>query len=76
MASTPVENVPKDSVPAPRVLLTVEDAAARLSISRTTMFALIKAREITSVRIGHLRRIPVDELDAYAQRLVAEQNAA
>jgi excisionase family DNA binding protein len=59
-----------------RTLLTVETAAQRLSISRTTMYALLKDGQINSVRIGRLRRIPADALTAYITRLAAEQNAA
>jgi excisionase family DNA binding protein len=86
MTTTPIDSVRTDAdairepaparEPSPRVLLTVEAAADRLSIGRTTMFALLKAGDIVSVRIGHLRRIPATELDAYAERLVAEQSAA
>jgi excisionase family DNA binding protein len=57
-------------------LLTVEAAAQRLSIGRTTMYALLKNGQINSVRIGRLRRIPADALTAYTDRLAAEQNAA
>jgi excisionase family DNA binding protein len=59
-----------------RTLLTVEAAAQRLSIGRTTMYALLKNGQINSVRIGRLRRIPADALTAYTTRLTAEQNAA
>lgn len=59
-----------------RVLLTVEAAAKQLSIGRTTMYALIKAGHIDTVRIGQLRRIPATALAAYVQQLDAEQNAA
>ena len=59
-----------------RVLLTVEAAAEQLSISRTMMFALLKAGDVASVRVGRLRRVPAAELDVFARRLVAEQNAA
>jgi excisionase family DNA binding protein len=59
-----------------RTLLTVEAAAQRLSIGRTTMYALLKNGQINSVRIGRLRRIPADALTAYTDRLAAEQNAA
>jgi len=86
MSTTPREAVPIDPEPideqrrtgehVPRVLLTVEAAAEQLSISRTMMFALLKAGEVTSVRVGRLRRIPAVELDVYARRLVAEQRAA
>jgi len=58
--------------PAPRVLLTVEEAADRLSIGRTTMYALIKAGHIATVRVGYLRRVPAAALTDYVQRL-AEQ---
>ena len=71
----PVRTARVDERPR-RVLLTVEAAAEQLSISRTMMFALIKAGEVTSVRVGRLRRIPATELDRYARRLVAEQSAA
>ena len=55
-------------------LLTVEEAAQRLSLGRTTLYALLKDGQITSVRIGRLRRIPVEALDAYTARLIAEQS--
>jgi len=55
-------------------LLTVEEAARRLSLGRTTLYALLKDGQIMSVRIGRLRRIPADALDTYTARLIAEQN--
>jgi len=54
-------------------LLTVEEAARRLSLGRTTVYALLKTGEITSVRVGRLRRIPAEALDTYTARLIAEQ---
>ena len=57
-------------------LLTVEEAARCLSIGRTTMFALLRAREIESVQIGRLRRVHVSALVAYAARLASEQSPA
>lgn len=53
----------------PRVLLTVEAAAARLSISRTRMYALLKSGDVTSVRVGRLRRIPATALELFAAQL-------
>jgi excisionase family DNA binding protein len=64
---------PTDQV-EPRRMLTVEQAAEVLSVGRTTMFALVKSGEIESVRIGYLRRIPADAIDAYVASLVAEQH--
>ena len=65
-------------IPAPRVspeqtLLTVEEAAQRLRIGRTQMFALIKSREIQSVQIGRLRRIPLTSIERYADALLDQQ---
>ena len=54
-----------------RILLTAEEVAEALQIGRTRVFALIAAKEITSVKIGNLRRIPVDAVREYAARLVA-----
>ena len=61
------------SQPEPRLMLTAEQAAERLGIGRTTMFALIKSGEIESVRIGRLRRVPADALTTYTDRLAAQQ---
>lgn len=60
----------------PRVLLTVEEAARQLSIGRSTMYALIKAGHIATVRVGHLRRVPAAALTAYVDQLTAHQHAA
>jgi excisionase family DNA binding protein len=57
-------------------LLTVEEAARRLSLGRTTLYALLKEGQITSVRIGRLRRIPAEALTAYITRLITEQRIA
>ena len=57
-------------------LFTVEEAAGWLSVGRTTVYALLKDGQINSVRIGRLRRIPVEALTSYTARLVAEQRAA
>ena len=58
----------------PRVLLSVEAAAERLSLSRTRLYALIKSGDIESVRVGRLRRIPADALPQFVARLVAKQS--
>ena len=60
-------------VDAEKVLLTVEEAAARLNLGRTSVFGLIKRGEIASVQIGRSRRIPARVLELYANRLLAEQ---
>ncbi|WP_225826778.1 excisionase family DNA-binding protein [Streptomyces naphthomycinicus] len=51
------------------VLLTVEEAARRLSVGRTTCFALVRSGELESVMVGRLRRIPADAIPAFANSL-------
>lgn len=50
-------------------LLTVEEAARRLRIGRTTCFRLVLSGEIESVTVGRLRRVPVDAVLAYVSKL-------
>jgi excisionase family DNA binding protein len=66
---------PPEPRPMPeRVLLTVEEAAKRLGIGRSMAFRLIRDREIESVQIGRLRRIPASAVNEYAARLIAQQS--
>jgi excisionase family DNA binding protein len=51
------------------LVLTIEEAAERLCIGRTLMYSLVKAGAVESVRIGRLRRVPADALDAFLRRL-------
>ncbi len=66
----------KQGVAVERLFLTVEEVAESLHIGRTRVFALIAAREITSVKIGNLRRIPVDAVHENAARLVQLEREA
>jgi excisionase family DNA binding protein len=59
-------------MPHVRVLLTVEEAAQALTISRWKVFDLIRCRELRSVKIGGLRRVPRAAIDEYVARLLAE----
>ncbi len=58
------------------LLLTVEQAAQRLGIGRTSLYALLKAGEIESVPVGRLRRVPAECLDEYVQRLRSQIRTA
>jgi excisionase family DNA binding protein len=55
----------------PRLMLTIQEAAEMLSISRSTVYQLIAAGVLTPVSIGRLRRIPADELVDFVDRLRA-----
>jgi excisionase family DNA binding protein len=51
------------------LMMTVEEAAERLEIGRTLMYALVKSGAIESVCIGRLRRIPEDALITFVRSL-------
>lgn len=54
-------------------LLTIEQAAGCLGLRRSKTYELIQTGELGSVKIGKLRRIPVRLIEAYVERLIAEQ---
>lgn len=60
-------------VAQPPVLLTVEEAARAMAVGRTTVYHLLAAGSLRSVRIGRARRIPLDAIRAYVAELAAEQ---
>ncbi len=51
------------------IVLTVEEAAHRLGVGRTLMYALVKSGDIESIAIGRLRRIPCEALDEFVDRM-------
>lgn len=46
-------------------LLTVAEAARRLSVSRSTVYVLINRGELSAIRVGGARRIPAEALGAF-----------
>ncbi|QFQ97742.1 helix-turn-helix domain-containing protein [Streptomyces phaeolivaceus] len=63
-----------DSIDHTLALLTVEEAARRLRIGRTTCFALVRSGELESITVGHLRRVPADAIPEFVTRLRKKQN--
>lgn len=51
------------------LLLTPEEAARALSISRSKLYELLADGQLVSVRIGALRRIPVEALNSFIAQL-------
>jgi excisionase family DNA binding protein len=51
------------------LVLTVEEAAERLGVGRTVMYALVSSGAVESVRIGRLRRVPADALVTFLDGL-------
>lgn len=50
-------------------LLTVQDAAGRLGVGRTTLYGLLKTGAVESVHIGRLRRVPAVAIIKYTDAL-------
>ncbi|MGW3412435.1 excisionase family DNA-binding protein [Streptomyces sp. NPDC000888] len=71
-----MDTAPVDTFDNTLVLLTVEEAARRLRIGRTTCFALIRTGELESIDIGRLRRVPADAPAEYLARRRAAKRAA
>jgi excisionase family DNA binding protein len=59
----------KNTTNEPQLLLTVDEAAQRLGVGRSTMYGLILDGAVESVRIGRLRRVPADALPRYLDQL-------
>ncbi|MFF0745640.1 excisionase family DNA-binding protein [Streptomyces sp. NPDC004111] len=57
-------------------LLTVDEAARRLSVGRTTCFKLVSTGELESVTVGRLRRVPANAVPDYVAKLRASALAA
>lgn len=51
------------------LLLTVEEAAARLRIGRSTVYELIRTGELETVQIGRSRRVVPESVADYVGRL-------
>ncbi|MFF0389353.1 helix-turn-helix domain-containing protein [Kitasatospora sp. NPDC004615] len=64
--------IPTTEMDLTLVALTVEEAARRLGVGRTTMFALIRTGEVPSIPIGRLRRVPAEALTEYVRRRMQE----
>ena len=53
----------------PRLLVTVTEFCQATMLGRSTVFALLMEGKVASVLIGRSRRIPVQEMYDYVERL-------
>ncbi len=58
---------------AERLAYNIEDACEVIGVSRTTLYDLMAAGELTSIKIRRRRLIPASVVVAYLERLIAEQ---
>jgi excisionase family DNA binding protein len=67
---------PSVGTAGPRLLLHFEEGAEMIGASRTRIYELVKEGEIEAVTVpGAGRRIPVDALASYVERLRSDQRA-
>jgi excisionase family DNA binding protein len=55
-----------------KLLVTPEEAAAILSVGRTTIYELMASGQLESVHIKSCRRVPVAALERFVQRLLGD----
>ena len=55
------------------LLLTIPEAASRLSLGRSKTYELIERGLLPVVRIGRAVRIPASEVERFVEKLQAEQ---
>jgi excisionase family DNA binding protein len=55
-----------------RLLLKPAEAAELIGLGRSKTYALIRAGELPSVRLGSSLRVPLRELQAWVERLAHE----
>jgi excisionase family DNA binding protein len=65
-------NIPKHVA---RLLLTPNEAAHALGVSRSLLYSLIRTQQLFSVKVGKARRIPVQSLQEYVGSLIRMQEA-
>jgi excisionase family DNA binding protein len=51
------------------LLVTIDEAARRLGLGRSSVYELLKSHQLEVVRIGRATRIPTDSVAALVQRL-------
>lgn len=56
----------------PKLLLTIDEAAASMSLGRSYLYELVMRNTIRSVKVGRKRRIPLSALHDYVVRQLAE----
>jgi excisionase family DNA binding protein len=69
--ASPRPAIPRRRLNSPellKVLLTVEEAAHKLSIGRTACYGLMKRGELRYILIGSTRRIPVDAIGEFVSQ--------
>ncbi len=54
-----------------KLLLSVDEAAALMSVGRSLVYDLVRRHELVSVKVGRVRRIPAKAIHDYVGRQLA-----
>lgn len=73
-AAPPRHQQTADRPAEPDRLLTVPEVMARLHLSRTTVYDLLRSRQLRSGRVGRARRIPESSVCAYIAHLTEQED--
>ncbi len=57
------------------LVLTVNEAAAELKISKTGIYGLIRSLRLRTIKIGRSRRVPMSALTDYVNKQMSEDVA-
>lgn len=68
--------MPVERMPVERLLLRPAEAAQAIGVSRSRMYELINSGEIPSVKVGRVKRVPVDKLREWIERNSGDGPAA
>lgn len=62
------------NVETEKLLLRVSETQKLLSLSRSTIYAMVASGELPSVRIGRAVRVPVDALKQWVEQQTNKEN--
>ena len=64
--------IPPEGMAEMKVLVSVDEAAAMLSLGRTLVWELVRKKELQSVKVGRTRRILVSSVHEYVEKLMTQ----
>ena len=58
-----------------KMLLTIDEAAQAMSVGRTLLYDLMMRKEIASIKVVRVRRVPLAAIDDYINRQLMNTRA-
>ncbi len=63
-------------MPVERILYRPSEAAEACGVSRARMYELLASGEVPSIKVGSVKRVPVDKLQEWVERQLTPSTAA